>query len=888
MYIPAFPVNTTNIFPVANSTAGGQLLSEFNLRSRESVITDSNVEYVIGPSYTHSDDDFKVTYDSTISSTLFTISSGRALVNGHYVESLADISIDMSDLNAYLIAEGGTPLKGDLGIGLKIAYSTEQTMAGSMKPEDDTTGIYQGVGVVVLPIEEFLSPSDTPDDQSLVTVHLKLGTFTYRNDTIGNLVENANKSKAISADRIGDLEGMLDNTYVTRTGLDPNKLYVFSGDDQSNWCQAMDSLITWNANPNKGTTVPESNVARFDNTTQDGVRLYLPSKQPDQPIYDTDHHRLYWQPTNLQLPNANYQTGAAGVVNSTYTNIIKDIDRRVQDIYNLGTLTGSLKGFLPVLYADDDSVSSTDPLKFPKIEDLSNPSLFNIVNWLRGDYILVGQDRHAMVSTEATPSSPSTMYVIAGKIIKGGTPPSYQSTRPSGIMLDRRDYVTDDDTFESNSVVWADLGITSVGSNYCGEENDYFMVTHTNTSTSNVQVKYLKVGSVHLGDTDWIRTDTVPRLPQAYWLTGGVPFAQEDVVGGFYNVPETALGEGYVMRDASGHLKMLDYDLLVTGVLAYQLGEDFTVPAGVTSIADIQPILDNYVNQRVAFANANHQATATDPSTIHVYITLEKESSQSVLYIQDIDSRFNTSVYIHFLGEADSNTVIYVQNCERVRLDFSGVNMCNNPLILRIINCCLYYDSSILDMAVDILGLSLWYDGTDLMVNGLNVDLIATPQSIQSFGDWSSDTPNDNHFIYALKGLTFASNGMIEGCKLLVGNCSTANVYEGDQIFVESFELPQTGDLMYPASRLIKPIKVTGSFVTAYPLSTTTPEGYVVMNTSFTALSQTFSDPTCGTISALMTSKYIYTNGTPEIPSTENITGWLPNEFNVFEGGVFD
>ena len=40
-----FPVAATNIFPAANSTSGSQLLSEWNLRSRETVATDSDVTY---------------------------------------------------------------------------------------------------------------------------------------------------------------------------------------------------------------------------------------------------------------------------------------------------------------------------------------------------------------------------------------------------------------------------------------------------------------------------------------------------------------------------------------------------------------------------------------------------------------------------------------------------------------------------------------------------------------------------------------------------------------------------------------------------------------------------------------------------------------------------
>ena len=98
-----FPVGSTNIFPIVNSHAGGQYATEWNLRSRESVGTDPSVRYHIGPSYAHSAEDFAISQqlDGTgvpISSTSLQISEGRALVNGHFVESLAPIVIDIASL----------------------------------------------------------------------------------------------------------------------------------------------------------------------------------------------------------------------------------------------------------------------------------------------------------------------------------------------------------------------------------------------------------------------------------------------------------------------------------------------------------------------------------------------------------------------------------------------------------------------------------------------------------------------------------------------------------------------------------------------------------------------------------------------------------------------
>ena len=109
MYFIRFPVNSTNIFPIANSTAGGQLVTEYNLRSRESVGTDSAVQYMIGPSFVHSERDYKVTLQTDItgvpvSSSVLQIAPGRGVFNGHFVELLTPMTIDLNEANnqAYL------------------------------------------------------------------------------------------------------------------------------------------------------------------------------------------------------------------------------------------------------------------------------------------------------------------------------------------------------------------------------------------------------------------------------------------------------------------------------------------------------------------------------------------------------------------------------------------------------------------------------------------------------------------------------------------------------------------------------------------------------------------------------------------------------------------
>ena len=55
-----FPVSATNIFPIANTKKGGQLVTEFNLRCIDSVSTDESIQYMVGPSFVHGASDFEV------------------------------------------------------------------------------------------------------------------------------------------------------------------------------------------------------------------------------------------------------------------------------------------------------------------------------------------------------------------------------------------------------------------------------------------------------------------------------------------------------------------------------------------------------------------------------------------------------------------------------------------------------------------------------------------------------------------------------------------------------------------------------------------------------------------------------------------------------------
>ena len=112
----------TNIFPAANTKNGGQLATEFNLRSRESVGTHPSIQYSVGPSYVHSPEDYKVRVESDdsgapVSYSVVEVLPGRGVINGHYVETLQSMTVDLLEANATLKSQARPPLKGKLAIG---------------------------------------------------------------------------------------------------------------------------------------------------------------------------------------------------------------------------------------------------------------------------------------------------------------------------------------------------------------------------------------------------------------------------------------------------------------------------------------------------------------------------------------------------------------------------------------------------------------------------------------------------------------------------------------------------------------------------------------------------------------------------------------------------
>lgn len=358
MNLIAFPVGTTNIFPIANSVTGGQLLTEFNMRSRESVETNSEIKYMVGPSFTHSMEDFYVSKQTdnmgvTISNSTLMIQPGRAVVNGHFLESLAPVVIDVLEANQRLIKAGKPSLSGELAIGLRMMYSTKKTIAGSLRAENDDD-YFEGVHVVILPKEEFILPEDSPGDESKVTGHLLLATFTYSDGQIldSSIQQNEGKTRSISAERIKDVEKIVDANYLSGSNLDPHKLYSLAGAQDTEhedevprptWQDSTGSLMIWDADHTTPEDVPSNGViptvgyAKFEvNTDDDRVDLVIPHLiNAKSHLYNSAHRRVYYPDAVLKFPKADFSHNTPGTVTSEYTKRIKLIDEKLNNFYHV-------------------------------------------------------------------------------------------------------------------------------------------------------------------------------------------------------------------------------------------------------------------------------------------------------------------------------------------------------------------------------------------------------------------------------------------------------------------------------------------------------------------------------------------------------------------------
>lgn len=383
-------------------------------------------------------------------------------------------------------------------------------------------------------------------------------------------------------------------------------------------------------------------------------------------------------------------------------------------------------------------------------------------------------------------------------------------------------------------------------------------------------------------------------------LSGGVPYAQEERVGGFLNVGSDVMGGGYVSRDDEGHLRLNDFELLAAGLSAYQLGEDRTEGAGL-DISDLQEVFDQYVNERIAFPNETQIYRITEkglrPDEITVDINIGS-TSEGTLNIHDVDSRFNTAFHLNITGAATENVVLNITNCQRLRIT---MDQTSNPTIL-LKNVCLFYDADIMDRVADIQGLTLWYTQLDetqpkLEVDGMTVIYQGNLEPKGTYKFWTYTAGNDYSYAYALRQLTFASDGSIIGAGVAVTDNATINIQNEPTIFAASFTLPQSIGLAYPATRLTKQIKITGTFATAYQ-TTDDGGGFIVKNTTFTMLSQKYLRYTGvkewinGTISfftqvtRVKGADGVDPNSLTQLGDEYAIDGWESGSYHIFYGGA--
>lgn len=891
----SFPIGAINLFPGANGTLGSQLMTEYNLLSRETVDTDARIEYRIGKSFTHGENDFSISVDAG-SPAVLQISTGRALVNGHYFESLQPVTIDLLKANNQLVSQAHNPLLGSLAVGLKAMYATQDTLAGSILVQNEFN-MFAGVQVVILPVSEFTLPIDVyqAHQAGTATADLLLGTFKFidGNIVISSVQQNGDKHRYFDASRIYNIERMLEGSYVKKTGLNPKSIYALSGN--GSWCQSEDSMMVWDRAAITTTDKPAESEAQFIRDALGNVHLAIPHKQIHTGMTNAQGKPEYFATKYLKLPGADFSAGIAGVVTPAYTQSIKNISSKIDDFYRFSS--GRQRGFISVLEAG---------VALPPISR----------HWAVGDYILVRDDQN-ISEASATQSGCATMYVVCpGRVTAVGHPGAEWQESQMGMRLGLIDLHGDEDgtgaegtdprppkpgtstevvtDYIEQAFAISTAGVAGeVGKDYLQVNYHYYPDDNPNNGEV-IENYYYVVTSA--SERQW----SAPVV-----VTGNIPMAQELTLGGFYNVPETFLDGGYVRVDENGHLRLVDYALLRSGTLAYQLGENFEVPTGVM-YEEVQAYLDEYVNSRVAFANAAQMKAVEDgkalPNMIEVIIPLHQLTDAediSTLNIYNIDSRFNTGVTLRFTGTCNSDVVINISDCEKIRII---VEDCN-PTI-NVYRSCMYYDPAIInyilqcnrDLSVftGMEDIRLWYarfeeSDPTLLVDQMTVRELSSAVTPNEIDYWNDETSADGHIRYALESLTFSGNGTIVGAGMYVKYTSTSQA-DGTLLLSSTFKLPNGIDgLWYPQAALVKPIKITGSFVAAYTINS--PAGYRVSHINFTALSQTYNvnDPgnaIQGTVAFLIHSNVVESSNVEGLAVGTNLDCFDTNKYHTFYGRV--
>lgn len=980
MNFTMFNANTTNLFPAANTTQGGQLCTEFNLRSIDSVDTNPDIKYMLGHSFVHSQDDFSISHDQSKGDSILTISPGRAVINGHYVESLTPMDIDIAEGNSREKTRGNSVVRGELVVGLRMFYAENTTLIGDL----DNEGNYIGVQIVVLPPSQFVLPGVGDDcknknldlversktDPDVVTAHLKLGSFTY--DGAGmispdSVKQNPTKTQYFDITRVLNLDGQMDGDYFSRHGLIANQMYAVAGKHvaggengqaklgSAEFCQVTDSMMIWDSNPREfgkvtspsAADTPEMIASRelrnymeqtahksahFRAATDDRVELFIPHKQPDndnsRDVKDHDY-----KPAQLSLPTANLMKGTPGIVGKTYSKQVINILHKLNEVYHM-------PNGKQIAYKAEIKDRKEDLPAIPKTAKV-------------GDYVIVGQD-YTIDSDEVNAellSLPATMYVVlpgnvtsikpftdatstgqtdlwksgknsldAGtKMMQAGeslkkVSDSSDTVRAGSQLIDAGDALKKSGEAQS-SFSYQDLSVP-LGIELASVEVDEQPVTGTSDAEVEKYHEYFGIRqqgyrgepgkdyfTAHYGEnyssSQYYSVNTAGpyEWSEPIIVTQQIPLAQPERIGGFLNIPDESgyNDNGYVGLDDEGHLRVLDYELLRSGLLAYSLSSDqeFT---GLTP-AELQAELDEFVNNRIVFpADEVHQEHSR---FINLTIELQNTTDGGTVEIRGLDSRFNTSVYLHIVGDATNNTTLRIIDCEKIMIDS---NIAPDAKI-ELYRSCIWYDAYIMNRLDKIKDISFWYErfsdnDPNLIVDGMTVREVGAVIEAETIDYFSTDNSNDNHYQYALQSLTFDSDGIVVGLGIYIRDVTTrANMPSGKHIITATFNLPQGAGLTYPVTRFLKPLKVSGTFTSAYvPTNSAVFEVYVA-NIAFSLVTNiyvadadfiqnsvtgqiTLYDDSC-VIDSIDGNGQVYDeDGHPTIPGIE------VSEFHMFEGGL--
>lgn len=708
-----FLKGTSALFPAANDTSGGQLLTEYNLISRYRVDGDMNAPFECGPSYTRGKDDFEL---SSSYSSVLKVAPGAAIVNGYFIRSELDIEFDMTDAGLSL-------LSGALAIGLKTKFSSEISTQDSIMT-DSTSIYYTGLNFVIMPVSEVKLPSSAGSADE-VTMDLLLGTFDYIGGSISNIVNNDNKVAYIDSARIktasSDSEGS-SAVYPPVPQYAPNQMYVLCPyqDNKGNWMyweNVSSKLLDWDKyNPDAG----ESTCS-----------LIVPQVNPHDSINENDLRKV-----TISLPAADYEKGKAGVITKTIIDVIKQFQATSNDISSwLNPATSEenrMIAYLPYIDSIDQVISVKTDLEASDY----------------GRYVLVGLDNTQ--STLDGGRAPSTMYIV----------------NKEAIVVE-------------------------------GQENPEW--------------RY------------FISMEPV-------FLSAAIPYATPDIVGGFKSIDLEGdaaqyTDRGYIFLDAEGHLRLRDYALLRSGLLAYALTQDFEESESVTA-AGLQESLDNYVNDRILMpkADGSKDISVTIPS-----ITSESPETASIVTLRNIDARFGSTLHLHLESVSDANVGINIQSCERIIIYVSGTTRCS----IYIEDSEVFYNLSLIQYSsLSFNNVKFWYDDSyddvtgmadqHIYVDDTNTVYFDPVEGDRAWADLSSyylsTSSLDYHVQYGPHHVKFDKNGQIEEIGLSFLGTFTSEYLEKVQssLVVGDFYLPSVPNFTIPVGRLYSRLSFSGDLNTVY------------------------------------------------------------------------